>query len=468
VGDIERPPHTAESALELAHAAHIPELEARALARVAVTLARLETPETSRRAVELAQRALALSDERGALASSLWQLGNVFLFLNDLDRAERLYDDALASTESSRDELLGAHCLANMGMLAFRRFALDEAIERTQQALSRYQRIGHRPRIQEMTHNLGAFHHLRGEHEVGKQLLDAVLAEAQGDWILTTSCEEQLADVARVEGDEARAQAYLRDAAEMCERVGVAKKQAIFLGLLAESLWASGDVAGTIAALEHSAQAGEALTLSHAFLLLHLGPLDDAEECLDRFIPTETDPHRRYAAELARARALAWTGRGAGALRKCDELLAQMEDTKVARFYLPARCLHDALAGQFEAALDALEDARRACAPSAHAELILDVGTALVNGGADRGTLQRFEALAHGSGEAAHLGIRHRLEDLDAEIFRRLGDGERARECLASAQHRLEDLFAKLPPDYREHLAEHPWTQGMRRVRSVP
>jgi tetratricopeptide (TPR) repeat protein len=319
-----------------------------------------------------------------------------------------------------------------------------------------------------MTNNLGSFHHLRGEHDLGKRMLETVLADAHGDWILTTSSEEQLADVARVEGDELRAQAYLSDAATMCERVGVSQKQAIYLGLLAESLWASGDVAGTISALERSAHAGDALTLSHAFLLLHLGPIEDAEECLERFIPTETDPHRRYSAELARARSFAWTGRTGEALRRCEALLVEMEDNKVARFYLPARCLNDALVGDFSAALDALEHARGACAPSEYAEAALDVATLLVQADADHAALERFEALVNHDAMPAHLGIRHRLDDLDAEIFRRLGDTDRARASLARSHVELEQIFEQLPEEYRERLAETPWTQSMRRVRSVP
>jgi tetratricopeptide (TPR) repeat protein len=392
----------------------------------------------------------------------------VFLVLNDLDRAEQLYTDALTATETSREELVAAHCMANLGMIAFRRFALDEAIERTQNALSRYRRIGDRTRIQEVILNLGFFHHLRGEHQQGKDMLETVLADAHGDWILTTLSEEQLADVARVEGDEGRAQAYLAHAAEMCARVGVTRRQAVFLGLLAESLWASGDVAGAIAALERSAQADEALTLSHALLQIHLGPVSHAEAGLDRFIPIEMDPHRRYFAQLGRARTWAWTERRSDALRLCDELLAEMAATKVARFYLPVRCLRNALAGDLEAAIDALEQMRGVSSPAERAEATLDVGTLLLlTHEAPPATSERFVALGDDASPPRHLGLQHRLDDVHAEIHGRLGNLDLSASLRERARVGFEELLARLDSPDRERLLQHPWLVWMRGLRSA-
>jgi hypothetical protein len=145
-----------------------------------------------------------------------------------------------------------------------------------------------------------------------------------------------------------------------------------------------------------------------------------------------------------------------------------MEQHKVARFYLPARCLRDALTGDFGSALDALEDARRACAPSAQAEAALDIGTQLLEVAANRATLERFARIDRDEVGAAHLGIRHKLDDVDAEIFRRLGDNERARACLVRSTTQLERLLSQLPDSYRDRLAGHPWSESIRRVRSVP
>jgi predicted ATPase len=468
-GALERARKTAEEALELARSARLIELEARALAGLAATLVPLESPESTRRAVELAQRAVDLSDDRGAIAASLWRLGNAFLFGNDLGRAREIYEHALAAAEESRDELVGAHCMTNLGMVAFRRFDLGEAIELTERAQARYERIGHRTRALETTLNLGMFHHLRGDGGLGRELLERVLAGARGDWILTSLSEEQLADAARAAGHESRAQAYLADAARLCEQVGVPKKQALYLGLRAESLWASGDAAQAIATLEQAARAAKALTLSHAILLLHLGPLDDAEEWLERFGQAETDPHRRWAAQLGRARAQAWTGRAPDALRLADEILAEMGPAPVARFVLPVRCFRHALAGETNAALDALALAQGACAPFEFAEATVDVGAKLIAGDAARAELERYVAISDAAvGPSSHQGVRHRLEDLRAEVLHRLGDGERARDCLTRAHDALDRLFTLLPAEYGERLDEHPWTPALRRVRVVP
>ena len=199
-----------------------------------------------------------MTEDRGPLAQALWRLGNAFLIGNQLAPAARLYNDALASAEANHDELLVALCTSNMSMLAFRRWHLDEAIVRAQQALERYERIGYQARILETTLNLGVFLHRRGDAERGRELLGNVLGQARGDWFLTTLAQETLADIERLDGRESRAQARLRAAARMCEKVGAPKKRALYLGMLAESLWASGEPGAAIAALEQGAPGGEA------------------------------------------------------------------------------------------------------------------------------------------------------------------------------------------------------------------
>ena len=57
---------------------------------------------------------------------------------------------------------------------------------------------------------------------------------------------------------------------------------------------------------------------------------------------------------------------------------------------------------------------------------------------------------------------------LDVEIFERMGDRERARECLARAREGQERLADALPAEYRERLADHPWSQQLARLRAVP
>ena len=464
-GALDRAIDIGERAVALAHTARVPDLEARAMASLAGAVQRTGEAASVARAVDLAQRALGLAEDRGHLAAALWRLGNAFLAANQLDPASRLYDDALAAAENHRDELLIAHCLGNMGLLAFRRWRLDDAIEHTRRALDQYERVGYQTRILEATLNLGMYHHLRGDTGRGRELLGNVLGQARGDWVLSTLAQETLADAERLAGREARAQARLRAAARMCERVGASGQQALYLGMLAESLWAVGDADAALAALEDGAQASTSLTLSHAHVLLHLGQWDDAREWFERFAETEPDPQRRVSARLGLARAHAWSGRLEDAVAQCAAALATLEASPVPRFVLPVRCLRAALNGDVVAALDALEAVRRVCAPHERGEAALDIGEALVVHGAPDEVLRRYLSLSE---EAGQRGVRYRLEDLRSRFRLAIGEVDAARASLALARADLDGLREQLDDQYRRQLDDHPWVRELVRIRAVP
>ncbi len=462
---LERALDTGELALELAATAGSPDLEARAMTGLAGALQRTGTPAAVARAIDLAQRALGRAEDRGHLAAALWRLGNAFLTGNRLEPAARLYADALAAAEARGDELLTAHCLGNMGMLAFRGWRLDDAIEHTQRALERYERIGYQTRILEVTLNLGGFLHLRGDLARGRELLSNVLGQARRDWVLSTLAQETLADADRLAGRETRAQARLRAAARTCERVGASSQEALYLGMLAESLWAVGEATPALTALEQGATAAKSLTLSHALILLQLGQWEVASEWLEKFVLGEPDPQRRVFARLGLARAHAWCDRRAEAVAQCDAALATLAPSPVPRFVLPVRCLRLALLGELDAALDALAQMRPGCAPHERAEAALDVGGGLVEHGATRSQVERYLPL---SADVAHRGVRYRVEELRSEALHALGDLEGARACLAQAREQLAWLLDRLDANYRSQMLEHPWVSGLLRVRAVP
>src|SRR5207253_7619182 len=137
-----------------------------------------------------------------------------------------------------------------------------------------------------------------------------------------------------------------------------------------------------IAALEEGAAVAQSLTLSHGFLLLHIGPLDEAIEWLERIEQGEPDPHRRAFAKLGIARAHAWSGRTSEALAECDGALALLEPSPVPRFVLPIRCLRHSLDGSVVEAVTELENAHLSSAPFERAEAALDVGDGLLRHGA--------------------------------------------------------------------------------------
>jgi tetratricopeptide (TPR) repeat protein len=455
---------TAEAALALAKGAGR-DLELRATTTLAGLLARMETAASIQRSVELAQRALAMSEDRRDLGLAVWRLANAFLTGNQLDSAARLYDDALVSAEAEHDEYLVAMCHANMAMLAFRRWRLDDAIDHAHQALERHERIGYQTRILETTLNLGMFLHLRGESERGRELLGNVLAQSRSDWFLSTLAQETLADVERFAGREARAQARLRSAARTCERVGIPNKQALYLGMLAESQWAVGDAGAAIEALEEGAKAASSLTLSHAYVLLHLGQLEDAIDWLGRFADGEPDPQRRAQARLGLARASLWNQQRDAARRECDVALAIVSPTSVPRFALPIQCLRATLDGDLHSAVALLDETAQACAPFERAEAALDVGEGLLTGQPASADIVRYLAATR---DIAHRGIRYHIEDIRAQLFERLGDVEHARECVSHSHEELDRLLEKLNDEYRGKLESHPWVRSIRRLRVVP
>jgi hypothetical protein len=236
---------------------------------------------------------------------------------------------------------------------------------------------------------------------------------------------------------------------------------AVYLGFVVESLGATGAAGAAALALEQAARAAKALTLSHALLLLHLGPLDDAIEWLERFARSETDPHRSFAARLGQARARVWTGHAADALVACDTLLEAMQPTPVPRFRLPVVCLRAALVGDVEAALLALARVREFCAPHEYAESALDLGEELARRGAPAELLARW---LERSADCRHEGLRHRLDDRRARVFERLGDLEAARASQVRAQAGADRLWSCLPEDYRRRFEAHPFVAALGRA----
>ena len=464
-GVLERARRTAEEALERARRSGSRVLEARALILIGVSLGLLEVEESSDQAIELVEKALSLVDAPGAIAEGLWRLGNAFLFRNDLQRAASMYPEALAAAEAAGDELLMGMCLNNLGMVSFRRWRLDDAIEQTRRARVLYERVGHRTRLLEVTLNLGAFLQYRGDPLAARPLLEDVLQSARGDWILTTQSREILADIARLEGREIQAQVHLASAAQLAEKVGVASRQAFFLGLLAESYWATGDVQEAIDALERGARAAKGLTLSHAFLLLHLGSIDEATEWLERFADAEPDPQRRAAARFGLARARWWSGETAEAQRLCADLRRFLAPTPAPRFMVPVMLLDSCLKGEAARAVALLEEAGSRCAPYERAELALDAATFLADAPRDASITRRFLEL---TGEVRHRGIRYRVEAIRSDLFASLDRNDEARASLARAREELESLSSSLSGEYLERLQENPWVEALARLRAVP
>jgi hypothetical protein len=236
--------------------------------------------------------------------------------------------------------------------------------------------------------------------------------------------------------------------------------------MLAESLWAAGEVVAAVEALEQSAAAAESMTMSHGLLMLHLGPLEDATEWLSRFADEEPDPQRAAMARLGISRALAWDGAIGAAQGECDRAAALLSASRVSRFDLLIRCQATSIAGDVEAAVLCLEEARARCAPFESAEAAVDVGEALVR--CKRPPSSLVERYLTASSSVLHRGIKHRLESLRSALALTIGEDARAHEYALRAETELARLLERLPDSYRETILLHPWLRQQSRIRAVP
>lgn|GEM_PF-4701761 len=307
---------------------------------------------------------------------------------------------------------------------------------------------------------------MRGDITAAEPLIEESLANSRGNWIMTTLCQEGLADLARQKGDELRAQALLGGAVEMCERVNANQKQTFYLGLLAESLWATGDLGRAVDCLERAVEVGDGVTLSHALLMSRMGNFTDAIQWLQRFRESEPDPDRRVMATLALARLWWWQGDLERAKKLCEQAITVLEPTKLQRYLLPAEVLMSCLGG---AAGDAVNKPGRAgahCGAHVLGEMALDVATLLSHrcGEWEPNIAQRFIALTV---DVPDRGLAFRIAWVRANLLEQVGDLERAMAVRERARQALCELREVLPEMHRQMFDEHPWVLEVSRYRVV-
>jgi tetratricopeptide (TPR) repeat protein len=272
-----------------------------------------------------------------------------------------------------------------------------------------------------------------------------------------------LADLERHLGHERRAQELLEQSARVCERIGIKQRQALYLGFLAESYWASGAMSEALERLEDAAELA-GFTLSHALLIADLGGYDEALPWLLRFAVSEPDAHRRVAALTATAR-IHWQERRIDeAAAACDRALEVLARSPADRFWLPAAALSHAVRGEIDHALAALERARDKTSPYLFAEAAIDVGRALTLGSAPESAARLFLSITSG---AHHGAIGYHLDDLRSRLMTSCGLLHEAQETWQRARATATELIAALPDDYVERLRRHPWIQELERPRVI-
>jgi tetratricopeptide (TPR) repeat protein len=399
---------------------------------------------------------MSQGDDR-LLSQGLVRLGNALLWTNaDLDLASQCYAEAATRAHRQRDDLLAGLCLANQAAIAFRRWHLEEAIRTGEQALATYTRTGHQIRIGEARLNLGFFRQLVGDIEAARALLGEVLSSGASDWILTSMAQENLADCDRREGNEASALRRLADAERLCEAAGAPRKQAQYLGMIAESLWATGDFARCITAMEQALRLAGRPTLSHGLLEIHFGDVSSGVEMLAAAVRSEVDPQRRAAALLQIARGQRWLGRLDDAVATTETIAALLAPSPVPRYLAPVQVLQSTLRGDIDGALLALTRCVRYAAPAEAAEAALDAADALLDGTASPEQLRRYLEL---TASMTHGGIGHRLHWIRAAAHERLGEAAEAKMLREHALEELNQLIDSTSRVWGSRLANHVWTR---------
>lgn len=460
-GTLERARSIAHHARDLASDLGARDLEAKALTMLAVIHTQEDTEESRAKAVSYAQMALAISRASGDLASALWRLGNALLHQSDYQRARSLYEQAMTVAQYSRDEMLQANIEANLGLLSCRTWKLDEAIERTKRARDVYERIGHHTRLTASTLNLGTFHYLRDGGEAAKILLESALRHARGDWMNTTLCQESLADLARSEGRETDAQSLLASAAQTCARVQVPQRESYYLGLLSESLWASGDYGTALDRIDQAVEVGQGATLSYALIQMRLGLWEQSAQWFDVFRNTDPDPDRRLLAHLLLARTMWWRADLKHAVAAAEDAYASVQQTGLERYLLPVRILRSCLTGDLDSAVVRLGAAQASCGQPSVAEAALDISNLVLG---DRELLSNPAALefVRLTARLRDRSVFYRVEFARSQVLAQHGD-EYGRHIAAERAHQeVRKCRRAVNEDARDFLDDHPWIRSLR------
>jgi hypothetical protein len=242
----------------------------------------------------------------------------------------------------------------------------------------------------------------------------------------------------------------------VCRDVGVKQKEALFLGMLAESYWVSGEFALALAALQRAAEIAEGVTLSHPLVLAQLGALDQAADLLERFRDADPDPDRKAVGRLALARVRWWQEDHEAAKIACADALNILAPTPLPSHVLAAEALSACLDDQPAIALTALRAASVHCSPATYDEIVLDIGSYLV-AHIEEIAPDQLRSFLQLSRTAWHRGVRYRVLTIRERIHRNFGETALAAQCASEAVSDVRALADQLDDDFRDVLLTNPW-----------
>jgi hypothetical protein len=243
------------------------------------------------------------------------------------------------------------------------------------------------------------------------------------------------------------------------QEVGVGQKEALYLGMLAESYWTSGFAAKTIEALARAAEVGEGATLSHPLVMMQLGAWEQAGDLLVRFRDADPDPDRRAVGRLSLARIRWWQGDEESARTLCSEALELLSPTPLPSHILPAEALMACLDRQPSVAIASLRAAGAHCSPAIYDEIATDVGTYFAE--ADDIPAPIMATFLDATKRPMHCGVKYQLHWLRSRMFAKLHQPAREREDAFEASVSAQAIARQLDGDYLETFLTNPWVRNI-------
>jgi len=450
----------AEEGLALAQKANLNGLQAQAGATVAVLHSMFETEEGRREARKFAAKALPLARQLDNSQRTLWRLGNVHLFIGELENALTLYEQAAKVANANSDILTLGHCHYNQGIAHLRGWSLVEGRKHASEALRIYRQIGDESSALDVSFNLAAFELLLGDVNSAATRLEALGEKVRDNWFTDLGVLEARGFAERLLGNEAKAADCFVRAASLAENAGAHEQEAKMLGLAAEAQLADGRASVAIESLERAVDRAERVSLSHALLMARFGQFENSERFLLEYTDAEPEPERHVIILMALARsalrrgdqseARAWTG-------KLEKFLSPSPSSVFATSYKALAACVEGNAGSAVALLCRLRTERQ---DFTFAEATLDVASMLVtlNPNADPGLVRAF--LRETRFVQDH-GVLWRIKSLAARLAAQLGDAISARELIEAAREAHDELCTSLPEPYSGLMRAHPWVADL-------
>ncbi len=206
------------------------------------------------RLVELRERLLGRLTDPGLRATNLVNLGRAYRILGEVERAIRLYEEALAIARKMGDRTREGRFLGNLGTAYLDLGRVEQAITFYEQSLEIFRQIGDRRREGVVIGNLGNAYYNLGQFERAIELYEEALAIARevGDRAREGRYLGNLSRAYRILGQVERAIELYEEALAIARDIGDRRGEGTALGNLGIAYRGLGQVEQAITCYEQA------------------------------------------------------------------------------------------------------------------------------------------------------------------------------------------------------------------------